>query len=32
MIQSLAADNVYRSQFTTGVSNGGLTAFPGGDR
>ncbi|OLT46677.1 hypothetical protein BJF85_15675 [Saccharomonospora sp. CUA-673] len=32
VIQSLAADGVYRSQFTTGVSNGGLTAFPGGDR
>lgn len=25
-------DGVYRSQFTTGMSNGGLTAHPGGDR
>lgn len=28
----LAAEGVYRSQFETGVSNGGLTAFAGGDR
>ncbi|OJH38460.1 hypothetical protein BON30_23175 [Cystobacter ferrugineus] len=28
----MAADGVYRSQFETGTSNGGLTAFPGGDR
>ena len=32
VIASLAEDGVYRSQFTTGISNGGLTAFPGGDR
>ncbi|WP_446214943.1 DUF3626 domain-containing protein [Micromonospora sp. IBHARD004] len=25
-------EGVYRSQFETGISNGGLTAFPGGDR
>ncbi|MEV5821126.1 DUF3626 domain-containing protein [Micromonospora haikouensis] len=29
---ALAAQGVYRSQFATGISNGGLTAFPGGDR
>jgi len=29
---SLAHDGVYRSQFETGSSNGGLTAHPGGDR
>ncbi|MER7475664.1 DUF3626 domain-containing protein [Micromonospora sp. NPDC000018] len=29
---ALAAEGVYRSQFETGISNGGLTAFPGGDR
>jgi len=28
----LARDGVYRSQFETGISNGGLTAYPGGDR
>jgi hypothetical protein len=28
----LARDLVYRSQFETGISNGGLTAYPGGDR
>jgi len=28
----MAADGVYLSQFATGISNGGLTAFPGGDR
>lgn len=32
VIESMAADGYYRSQFTTGISNGGLTAFPGGDR
>lgn len=32
VIESMAADGRYRSQFATGVSNGGLTAFPGGDR
>jgi len=26
------ADGFYRSQFETGTSNGGLTAYPGGDR
>ncbi|XVU30274.1 DUF3626 domain-containing protein [Actinoplanes sp. CA-054009] len=30
--QCLAAEGVYRSQFETGISNGGLTAYPGGDR
>ncbi|MGW8331174.1 DUF3626 domain-containing protein [Streptomyces sp. NPDC055897] len=28
----MAADGVYRSQFVTGISNGGLTAHTGGDR
>ncbi|MFE3635052.1 DUF3626 domain-containing protein [Streptomyces sp. NPDC059168] len=28
----MAHDGVYRSQFVTGTSNGGLTAHPGGDR
>ncbi len=32
VIEALAADGVYRSQFETGTSNGGLTAHPGGDR
>ncbi|WP_327634817.1 DUF3626 domain-containing protein [Kribbella sp. NBC_00482] len=32
VIESIAADGLYRSQFTTGISNGGLTAFRGGDR
>ena len=32
VIEWLAADGVYRSQFETGISNGGLTAHPGGDR
>jgi hypothetical protein len=32
VIESMAADGLYRSQFSTGVSNGGLTAFAGGDR
>ena len=31
-IEALAADRIYRSQFETGTSNGGLTAHPGGDR
>jgi hypothetical protein len=30
--EHLAAEGRYRSQFETGVSNGGLTAYPGGDR
>ena len=32
VIESMAVDRVYRSQFETGISNGGLTAFIGGDR
>ena len=32
ILAALRADGVYRSQFETGTSNGGLTAFPGGDR
>ncbi|XYK63970.1 DUF3626 domain-containing protein [Serratia marcescens] len=32
MIEALAEDGVYRSQFETHTSNGGLTAYPGGDR
>lgn len=32
VIESMARDGVYRSQFETRTSNGGLTAFPGGDR
>ena len=32
VIESMARDGVYRSQFETGISNGGLTAFFGGDR
>ncbi|GAA1674441.1 DUF3626 domain-containing protein [Kribbella yunnanensis] len=31
-IESMVADGTYRSQFSTGISNGGLTAHPGGDR
>jgi hypothetical protein len=30
--EHLAAEGVYRSQFETGISNGGLTAYSGGDR
>ena len=30
--QCLLAEGRYRSQFETGISNGGLTAYPGGDR
>jgi Protein of unknown function (DUF3626) len=30
ILASLATDGVYRSQFETGTSNGGLTAHPGG--
>jgi hypothetical protein len=30
--EALLADGVYRSQFESGISNGGLSAFPGGDR
>ena len=32
VLQHLAADGVYRGQFETGTSSGGLTAYPGGDR
>lgn len=32
VIDLLAQDRIYRSQFETGTSNGGLTAHPGGDR
>ena len=32
LLEHLADDGVYRSQFETGTSNGGLTARPGGDR
>ncbi|KQZ05865.1 hypothetical protein ASD21_17905 [Caulobacter sp. Root1455] len=32
MIEQLAREGVYRSQFETRTSNGGLTAYPGGDR
>ena len=32
VLESLAEDGVYHSQFVTGTSNGGLTAHPGGDR
>jgi hypothetical protein len=32
LLGALAADGVYRSQFETDTSNGGLTAHPGGDR
>lgn len=32
VIESMAEDGHYRSQFVTGISNGGLTAYAGGDR
>ncbi|WP_412074963.1 DUF3626 domain-containing protein [Streptomyces xanthophaeus] len=32
ILDALAKDGVYVSQFVTGVGNGGLTAHPGGDR
>jgi hypothetical protein len=32
VVEALARDGRYRSQFETGTSNGGLTAHPGGDR
>ncbi|KQX70100.1 hypothetical protein ASD06_02405 [Angustibacter sp. Root456] len=32
VLEALADDGRYRSQFETGTSNGGLTAHPGGDR
>ena len=31
-LEAVARDGLYRSQFETGTSNGGLTAHPGGDR
>ena len=30
--EALFVEGVYRSQFETGISSGGLTAYPGGDR
>jgi hypothetical protein len=32
ILLALAEDGIYSSQFVTGTSNGGLTAYPGGDR
>ncbi|WP_043670351.1 DUF3626 domain-containing protein [Streptomyces xylophagus] len=32
ILDALAEDGTYHSQFVTGTSNGGLTAHPGGDR
>lgn len=32
LLEVLARDGVYRSQFETGTSSGGLTAYPGGAR
>lgn len=32
VLESIANDGLLRSQFETGISNGGLTAFSGGDR
>jgi hypothetical protein len=32
VIEAMAREGVYRSQFETGTSNGGLTAYEGGDR
>ncbi|MEV8454684.1 DUF3626 domain-containing protein [Streptomyces sp. NPDC052095] len=32
VLDAMAEDGFYRSQFVTGTSNGGLTAHPGGDR
>ncbi|MGW5234017.1 DUF3626 domain-containing protein [Streptomyces nodosus] len=32
ILDAMAEDGVYRSQFVTGTSNSGLTAYPGGDR
>lgn len=32
ILDGLAQAGVYRSQFVTGTGNGGLTAYPGGDR
>lgn len=32
VLDAMARDDLYRSQFETGTSNGGLSAHPGGDR
>ena len=32
LLAALVRDRIYRSQFETGMSNGGLTAYHGGDR
>jgi hypothetical protein len=32
VLERLASEGVYRNQFETGTSNGGLTAYAGGDR
>lgn len=32
VLAAMAEDGVYLSQFVTGTGNGGLTAYPGGDR
>ncbi|MED7822825.1 DUF3626 domain-containing protein [Streptomyces chiangmaiensis] len=32
ILEAMAEDGVYRSQFVTGIGNGGLTAHRGGDR
>lgn len=32
ILRRMTAGWIYRSQFGTGTSNGGLTAYPGGDR
>lgn len=32
ILDALAHEGIYRSQFVTGVGNGGLTAHPGGER
>jgi hypothetical protein len=32
VLEAIGRDGVYRSQFETGTSNGGLTAYPGGAR
>src|SRR5215207_4864657 len=32
LLRCLADDGEYRSQFETGTGNGGLSAFPGGER
>ena len=32
ILRALADDGVYLTQFVTGTSSGGLTAYPGGDR